>query len=137
MEIAMRHFALATLLIVLEVTLPAGTAIAQTSGAPAAGAPPDGGVPTALNSINSTLNALIATVNAQSKQIAQLTNVTPPPAPTVLLAGPVNALSAQNLACYVAKWRDDRRNSDCHADWRERTPNGKSAVHPLRRYIFA
>jgi len=63
-EFAMKRSVLAPLFIVSAVVLPAGTAIAKS-------APPANSVPAALNTINSTLNAQTATINALAKQIAR------------------------------------------------------------------
>lgn len=76
-------------------------ALVVALGSTAAGAA-EGGVPEALNRINATLNALIATVNRQS----------PPAAPTALVTSPLqaganlnqgnpNALLNDRFICYV------------------------------------
>jgi hypothetical protein len=78
-------------------------ALALTIGASTARADP-GGVPEALKQINSTLNALVATVNQLATKVTELANAigTPPAAAAALLTPPLIASPGVLLSCNVA-----------------------------------
>jgi len=69
-----------------------GTAVAVALGSTAAVAA-EGGVPEALNRVNTTLNTLIATVSQLAATVTQLSNKigTPPAAPAALVTSPLQA----------------------------------------------